>query len=113
MPVRRVDSGRSSPRALESAPVAGGIAFEVSVKHGHRTEAESLDGFQPFSSEVEGITGITDEDITAKEVSVAVPCISEEHCGMFERREVIGGVVSEENLLRLNFFEQVYVPRFE
>ena len=65
MPVRRVDSGRSSPRALESAPVAGGIALEVPVEHGHRTEAESLDGLQPFSGEVEGIAGITDEDVTA------------------------------------------------
>ena len=65
MPVRGVNSGRSSPRALESAPVAGGIALEVPVEHGHRTEAESLYGLQPFSGEVEGIAGITDEDITA------------------------------------------------
>lgn len=65
MPVRRVNSGRSSPRALKSAPVASGIALEVSVEHGHRTEAESLNGFQPFSGEVKRITGITYEDITA------------------------------------------------
>ena len=65
MPVRGVNSGRSSPRALESAPVAGGIALEVPVEHGHRTEAESLYGLQPFSGEVERITGITDKDVTA------------------------------------------------
>ena len=65
MPVRGVNSGRSSPRALESTPVAGSIALEVPVEHGHRTEAESLDGLQPFSGEVEGIAGITDEDVTA------------------------------------------------
>ena len=65
MPVRRIDSGRSSPRALESAPVAGSIALEVPVEHGHRTEAESLYSFQSFSSEVEGTSGITDEDVTA------------------------------------------------
>ena len=65
MPIRRVNSGRSSPRALESAPVASGIALEVPIEHGHRTEAESLDGLQPFSGEVKRITGITDEDITA------------------------------------------------
>ena len=113
MPVRRVNSGRSSPRALESAPIAGSFTFEVSVKHGHRTEAESLDGLQPFSGEVEGIAGITDKDVTAEEVSIAVTRFLEEHCGMFERRQVIRSVVSEENLLRLNFSEQVDVPRFE
>ena len=32
---------------------------------------------------------------------------------MFERREVIRSIVSEENLLRLDFFEQVDVPRLE
>ena len=45
MPMRRVDSGRSSPRALEFAPVRSGIALEVSVEHGHRAKAESLDVF--------------------------------------------------------------------
>ena len=113
MPFWGVNSGRSSPRALESTPVASGIAFEVPVEHGHRTEAKSLDGFQPFSGEVKGIAGITDEDVTAEEVSIAVTRFLEEHCGMFERRQVIRCVVSEENLLRLNFSEQVDVPRFE
>ncbi len=65
MPVRRVNSGGSSPRALKSAPIASGIAFEIPVEHGHRTENESLYSFQSFSGEVEGITGITDEDVTA------------------------------------------------
>ena len=65
MPVRRVNSGRSSPRALESAPIGSGIALKVSIEHGHRTETEILDGFQSFSGEVEGIAGITDEDVTA------------------------------------------------
>ena len=65
MPVRRIDSGRPSPRALESAPVVGSFTFEVSVKHGHRTEAESFYGLQSFSGVVERITGITDEYITA------------------------------------------------
>ena len=113
VPVLGINRGRSSPRALELTPFVCRIAYEVPVEHGHRTEAESLDGFQPFSSEVEGITGITEKDVTAEEVSIAVTRFLEEQCGMFERREVIGGVVSEENLLRLNFFEQVYVPRFE
>ena len=85
MPVRRVNSGGSSPRALESAPVAGSIALEISVEHGHRTEAESLDGLQPFSSEIEGIAGITDEDITAEEISVAISSFLEKFSGMFER----------------------------
>ena len=113
MPILRVNSGRSSPRALESAPVGSGIALEVPVEHGHRTESESLDGLQSFSGEVERITGITDKDITTEEISVAIPRFPEEHCSMFERRQVIRSVVSEENLLRLNFFEQVDVPRFE
>ena len=72
MPVRRVDSGRSSPRALESAPIARGIAFEIPVEHGHRTETESFDSFETFSSEVERITVITDENITAKNTPVAI-----------------------------------------
>ena len=113
MPVRGVDSGRSSPQALESAPITSGIALEVPVEHGHRTETESLDGLQSFSGEVERITGITDEDITAKEVSIAVTSVLEEPCGMFERRKVIRSIVSEENLLRPNFFEQVDVPGLE
>ena len=113
VPVRGVDSGRSGPRALESAPVVSGIALEVPVEHGHRTETESLDGLQSFSGEVERITGITDKDITTEEISVAIPRFPEEHCSMFERRQVIRSIVSEENLLRLNFFEQVDVPRFE
>lgn len=105
MPVRGVNSGRSSPRALESTPVAGSIALEVPVEHGHRTEAKSLYGLQSFSGVIEGIAGITDKDVTAEEVSIAVTRFLEEHCGMFEGREVIRCVVSEENLLRLNFFE--------
>ena len=32
---------------------------------------------------------------------------------MFERREVIRSVVSEENLLRLDLLEEFNVPRFE
>ena len=72
MPIWRIDSGRSSPRTLESAPFESSIALEVSVKHGHRTETESLYSFESFSSEVEGITWITDEDITAKNAPVAV-----------------------------------------
>ena len=98
---------------MESAPVASGIAFEVSVKHGHRTEAESFDGFQSFGGEVERITWITDEDITTEEVSIAVTRIPEEPCGMFERRQVIRCVVSEKNLLRLDLLEEFNVPRFE
>ncbi len=113
VPVRGVDSGRSGPRALESAPVVSGIALEVPVEHGHRTETESLDGLQSFSGEVERITGITDKDITTEEISVAIPRFPEEHCSMFERRQVIRSVVSEENLLRLNLLEEFNVPRFE
>ena len=111
--MRKVDSGRSSPRALESAPFESSIALEVSVEHGHRTEAESLDGLQSFSSEVERITRITDKDITAKDVSVAVARHLKEMSGMFKRRQVVRSVISEENLLRLNFSEQVDMPRFE
>lgn len=54
MPVRRIDSGGSSPRALESASIVRGIALEVPVEHGYRKEAkscgESLDnnGFKQF-----------------------------------------------------------------
>lgn len=77
MPVRRVNSGGSSPRALESAPIASSLAFEVSVKHGHRAESESFDSFEPFSGEVERITGIADKDITAKNATVAVACLLE------------------------------------
>ncbi len=111
MPVRGVDSGRSSPRTLKSAPIMSSIAREVSVEHGHRTEAERLDGLQPFSSEVEGVSGITDEDITAKDAPVAVARLPKEVSSMFERREVIRSVVGEENLLGLNLFEQLNVPR--
>ena len=72
MPILRVNSGRSSPRALESAPVGSGIALEVPVEHGHRTENESLYSFQSFSGEIEGIVVITDKDITAKNAPVVV-----------------------------------------
>ena len=75
--MRKVDSGRSSPRALESAPFESSIALEVSVEHGHRAETESLYSFQSFSGEIEGIAVITDKDITAKNVSVAVDCLLE------------------------------------
>ena len=98
---------------MESAPVAGSITFEVPVEHGHRTEAESLDSLQTFSGEVERITRITDEDVTAEEVSIAVARLLEELCGMFERREVIRSVVSEENLLRLDLLEKFDVLRLE
>ncbi len=98
---------------MESAPITSGIAFEIPVEHGHRTEAESLDSLQPFSGEVERITRITDEDVTAEEVSIAVARLLEEPCGMFERREVIRSVVSEENLFRIDFPEQFDVPRLE
>ena len=77
MPVRKVDSGRSSPRALESAPFESSIALEVSVEHGHRTETESFDSFETFSSEVERITVITDENITAKNTPVAIALFPE------------------------------------
>ena len=105
MPVRRVDSGGSSPRALESAPIASSLAFEVSVEHGHRTEAESFDGFESFSSEVERSAGITDKDITTKNAPVAVARLPKEMSGMFKRRQVIGSIVSEENLFRFDFPE--------
>ena len=98
---------------MESAPVACSIALEVPVEHGHRTETESLNGLQSFSGEVERITWITDKDITTEEISVAIPRFPEEHCSMFERRQVIRSVVSEENLLRLNLLEEFNVPRFE
>ena len=113
MPVRRINSGGSSPRALESAPIASSLAFEVSVKHGHRAESESFDSFESFSSEVERIAGITDQDITTKNAPVAVACLPEEMSGMFKRRQVIRSIVSKENLFRLNLLEQVDVPRFE
>ena len=45
MPVERVDSGRSSSLALEFAQFMDSIAFEVPVKHGHSTKAESFDVF--------------------------------------------------------------------
>ena len=105
MPVRRVDSGRSSPRALESAPFESSIALEVSVEHGHRTETESLYSFETFSSEVERITWITNENVTAKNVPIAVARLPEEISGMFKRRQVIRSVISEENLLRLDLLE--------
>ena len=59
MPVRRVDSGKSSPRALESSPIASSLAFEISVEHSHRTETESLYSFQSLSGKVERIEIIT------------------------------------------------------
>ena len=111
--MRRVNSGRSSPRALESAPIASSLAPEVSVEHGHRAETESLYSFESFSSEVERIAGITDQDITTKNAPVAVACLPEEMSGMFKRRQVIRSIVSKENLFRLNLLEQVDVPRFE
>ena len=113
MPIRRVDSGGSSPRTLESAPFRSSITFEISVKHSHRTETESLYSFESFSSEVERIAGITDQDITTKNAPVAVACLPEEMSGMFKRRQVIRSIVSKENLFRLNLLEQVDVPRFE
>ena len=102
MPIRRVDSGRSSPRTLESAPFVSSITFEVSVKHGHRTETESLYSFESFSGEVEGITWITDEDITAKNAPVAVARLLKEMSGMFKRRQIVRSIISKENLFRLN-----------
>ena len=113
MPMRRIDSGRSSPRALESAPIESSLAFEVSVEHSHRTETESLYSFQSLSGEVERITGITDKDITAKNAPVAVASFPEKMSGMFERRQVIGSIVSKENLFRLNLLKQVDVPRLK
>ena len=77
MPIGRVNSGRSSPRVLESTPVASGIALEVPVEHSHRTETESLYSFQSLSGKVERITGITNKDVTAKNVPVAVACLLE------------------------------------
>lgn len=85
VPVLGINSGRSAPRALEFTPFVCSIAFEVPVEHGHRTEAESLYGLQPFSGEVKGIAGITDEDITAEEISVAISSFLEKFSGMFER----------------------------
>ena len=102
MPVRRVDSGRSSTRTLESAPFESSIALEVSVKHGHRTENESLYSFESFSGEVEGITMITDEDITAKNAPVAVARHLKEMSGMFKRRQIVRSIISKENLIKLN-----------
>ena len=105
MPIWRVDSGGSSPRTLESAPFWSSITFEVSVRHGHRAETESLYSFQSFSGEIERIAGITDKDITAKNVSVTIACLLEEVSGVFERRQVVRSVISEENLLRLDLLE--------
>ena len=110
MPVRGVDSGGSSPRALESAPFASGFALEVSVEHGHRTEAESLYSFESLSGKVKRIAGITDEDITAKNAPIAVTRFLEKLSGVFERRQVIRSVVCEENLFWLNLLEQFNVP---
>ena len=113
MPFRRVNSGRSSPRTLESAPFWSSITFEISVKHGHRTETESLYSFKSFSSEVERVTGITNEDVTAKNTPVAIARLPKEISGMFKRRQVVRGVISEENLFRFNIPEQFDVPRLE
>ena len=113
MPVLSINCARSSPRALESAPFAGSIALEVPVEHGHRTETESLYSFQSFGGKVERITGITYEDITAKNAPIAVARFPEEMSGMFKRRQVIRSIVSKENLFRLNLLEQVDVPRLE
>ena len=113
MPMRGVDSGGSSPRALESAPIAGSLALEVPVEHGHRTETESLYSFESFGSEIERIAGITDEDITAKNAPVAVASFPEEMSGMFKRRQVIRSIISKENLFRLDLLEQVDVPRLK
>ncbi len=103
--MRRVDSGRSSPRALESAPFENSIALEVSVEHGHWAEPESLYSFQSLSGKVERITGIANKDVTAKNVPIAVARLPEEISGMFKRRQVIRSVISEENLLRLDLLE--------
>ena len=105
MPIWRIDSSRSSPRALEFAPVCSGITFDVPVEHGHRTEAESFDSFKPFSGKVERIAWITNEDVTAKNIPVAIARFPEEFSGVFERRKVIRSVISEENLFRLDFPE--------
>ncbi len=105
MPIWRVDSGGSSPRALESAPIESSLAFEVSVEHSHRTETESLYSFQSLSGKVERITGIADKDVTAKNAPIAVARLPEEISGMFKRRQVIRSVISEENLLRLDLLE--------
>ena len=113
VPVRGVDSGRSGPRALESAPIASSLTFEVSIEHGHRTEAESLYSVQSLSGKVERITGIANKDITAKNAPIAVARLPKEMSGMFKRKQVIGSIVSEENLFRLNLLEQVNVPRLE
>ena len=113
MPVKRVGSGGSSLRALRSAQIARSISLEVPVEHGHRIETESLYSFESFSSEVERVFWITDEDITSKNAPVAVACLLEYLSGMFERLQVIRSVISEENLLRFDFPEQFDVPRLE
>ena len=113
MPVRRVNSGRSSPRTLESAPFRSSITFEISVKHSHRTETESLYSFETFSSEVERITWITNENVTAKNIPVAIVRLPEKLSGMFKRRQIVRSVISEENLFRFDFPEEFDVPRLE
>ena len=113
MPVKRVGSGGSSLRALRSAQIARSISLEVPVEHGHRIETESLYSFKSFSSEVERVTGITNEDVTAKNTPVAIARLPKEISGMFKRRQVVRGVISEENLFRFNIPEQFDVPRLE
>ena len=118
MPVRRVDGSRSSPRTLGSAPFLSSITFEISVlrsaiKHGHRAETESLLSFQSFSGEVERITWITNENVTAKNIPVAIACLFEEMSGMFKRRQIVRSVINEENLFRFDFPEQFNVPRLK
>ena len=113
MPVRRVNSGRSSPRTLESAPFRSSFTFEISVKHSHSTETESLYSFESFSSEVERITWITNENVTAKNIPVAIVRLPEKLSGMFKRRQIVRSVISEENLFRFDFPEEFDVPRLE
>ena len=118
MPVRRVDGSRSSPRTLGSAPFWSSITFEISVlrsaiKHGHRAENESLLSFQSFSGEVERITWITNENVTAKNIPVAIVRLPEEMSSMFKRRQIVRSVINEENLFRLDLLEQVNVPRLK
>ncbi len=81
------------------------ITFEVSVKHGHRTENESLYSFETFISEIERIVGITDKDVTLKEVSIVIARFHEEMSGVFKRWQVIRSIICEENLFSFDISE--------
>ena len=105
MPIRRVNSGWPRPRALEFAPIVSGFTFEVSVEHGHRTETEIFNSFQSLSSFVKSIAGITDKGVTTKNIPVAITSFLKKFSGIFERRQIIRSIVSEENLLGFNFPE--------